>query len=299
MFSHSAAPHRDVLNDAADELAAKGRSGLSECVVTDTAEDHLDFLRRPIPRFNPGKEGKEPPPPSPPVSSHQAALQSLKQIVRFCIRASQMLYHLDTVRCNFRWINYPGVPPAIVGADILRQQYLHHLLYDLQDHFSRHTALRIFCSPCPFCGSQDNSNVHRIFNCNQSDDSVSTQDLVAPTRFQIALRRYRLCYTSSLPLDEHGLLYPRSDVDYLFWMSSTQMLIDCADGGTRPLTQMQLLADASFGLHRLYIKYSLILSPASHASDVRAIIPPRRSPTPVDCILISQRLVHCRPPEQT
>jgi ribonuclease HI len=299
VFSHSAAPHRDILNDAADELAAKGRLGLSECVETDTAEDHLEFLRRPIPRFNPGKEGEDPPPPPPPVSSHQTALLSLKQTVHSCIRASQMLSHLDTVRCNFRWINYPGVPPAIVGANILRQQYLYHLRYDLQDHFSRHTALRIFCSPCPFCGSQDNSNVHRIFNCNQSA-SVSTQDLVALARFQIALRRYRLCYTSSLPLDEHGLPYPRSDADYLFWMSSSQMLIDCADGGARPLsvTQMQLLADASFGLHRLFIKYSLIRSPASPASDVRAVIPPRRSPTLADCTLISQRLDHCRSYEE-
>ena len=299
VFSHCAEPHRDILNDAADELAARGRSGLSECVVTDTTEAHLDFLRLSIPRFNPGKEGEEPPPPPSPVSSHLAALSSFKQTVQSCIRASQMLSHLEMVRCNFRWINYTGVPPAIVGAKIMHQQYLYHLRYDLQEHFSRHSALHVFRSTCPFCGSPDNTNVHRVFICNQSE-SVSTQDFVSLTKCQIALRRYRLCYTSSLPLDEQSLLYPRSDIDYLFWMSSSQMLIVCTDGVVRPLslTQMQLLADASFGLHRLYIKYSMINSPDSPASDARVVDLPRRSANEADCTLISERLDNCRSYEE-
>lgn len=299
VFSHCAEPHRDILNDAADGLAAKGRSGLFECVVTDTTEAHLEFLRLPIPRYNPGKEGEEPPPPPTPVSSHTDALSSFKQTVQSCLRASQMLSHSETVRCNFRWLNYTGVPPAIVDARILRQQYLYHLRYDLQEHFSRHSALHHFCSSCPFCGSQDNSNVHRVFICNQSA-AVSTQDFVSLTKHQISLRRYRLCYTSSLPLDEQGLVYPRSDADYLFWMSSSQMLIVCSDGVVRPLTvtQMQLLADASFGLHRLYIKYSLINSPASPASDARVVILPKRSATGADCTRISDRLDNCRSYEE-
>ncbi len=295
VFSHCASPHRDILNDAADDLAAMGRSGLSQCVVTDTTEAHLDFLRLPIPRHNPGKEGKEPPPPQPPVSSHMDVLSSFKQTVHSCIRASQMLSHLEKVRCNFRWVNYPGVPPAMVEARIMRQQYLYHLRYDLQEHFSRHSALYAFCSSCPFCGSQDNSNVHRVFICAHSA-AVSTPDFVSLTKYQISLRRYRLCYTSSLPLDDQGLLYPRSDADYLFWMSSSQLLIVCTDGVVRPLsaTQMQLLADASFGLHRLYIKYSLMNTPASHASVARAVVLPRRSATEADCTYISDRLDNCR-----
>jgi ribonuclease HI len=141
VFSHCAEPHRDILNDAADDLAAKGRSGLSQCLVTDTTEAHFEFLRLPIPRYNPGKEGEEPPPPPTPMSSHMDALSSFKQTVQSCIRASQMLSHSETVRCNFRWLNYTGVPPAIVDARIMRQQYLYHLRYDLQEHFSRHPAL--------------------------------------------------------------------------------------------------------------------------------------------------------------
>jgi hypothetical protein len=78
------------------------------------------------------------------------------------------------------------------------------------------------------------------------------------------------------------------------------MLIVCTDGAVRPLSvsQMQLLADASYGLHRLYIKYSLINSPASPASDVRAVNFFKRSPTSADCTRISERLDHCRSYEE-
>ena len=78
------------------------------------------------------------------------------------------------------------------------------------------------------------------------------------------------------------------------------MLIVCTDGVVRPLsvTQMQLLADASFGLHRLYIKYSLINSPASPASDARVVILPKRSATGADCTRISVRLDNCRSYEE-
>jgi hypothetical protein len=156
-----------------------------------------------------------------------------------------MTLHLEALRGDIRWANYPGSPPAIVGANIMRQQYLYHLRYDLQAHFSRHSALQAFQTSCPFCASPDNSNVHRVFACTPS-----------AAVYQRAITKYRPCFTSLLPLDDQGAAYPRSDADYLLWLGCSQMLYVGADDVVRSLrdSEMQLIADAANKLHLLYIK---------------------------------------------
>jgi len=298
VFSHSASPHTDILNDAADELAALGRSGVFRCDSSAIKPEQLTFLQRPIPRHNPGKAGAPPPAPPPFTSSHVVALQSFQQAVRSSIRASQMTSHLEALRGDIRWANYPGSPPAIVGASIMRQQYLYHLRYDLQAHFSRHSALQAFQTSCPFCASPDNSNVHRVFACTSSA-AVSIQDSLSIPVYQRAITKYRPCFTSLLPLDEQGAVYPRSDADYLLWLGCSQMLYVDADDVVRSISdsEMQLIADASNRLHLLYIKYSKISSPAPPASDVArppSRAPNARSPSAADCALMNARLDQCR-----
>ena len=300
VFSHSAPPHRDILNDVADELAAMGRFGSSVCEVSDTTEEHLAFLQLPIPRCNPGREGEEPSGPPPPETSHTFALTSFNHAVLSSVYASQMLLHKASVRCNFRWLNFPGSPPAIVKAKIMRQHFLFHLRYDTQSHFLRITALNHLATACPFCGSATNSTVHRVFECNSPSLHVSTQDVMSLQAHQRAVCAYRNCYTSVLPLDDDLQEYPRSDHDYLFWLTSPHMLIAASELSVRPLTvdEMQSLADASYGLHVLYTKYSLVQNPIPPSSESQAA-PSRpafnvRSANPSDCALISSRLLQCR-----
>ena len=117
---------------------------------------------------------------------------------------------------------------------------------------------------------------------------------------QRAVCAYRNCYTSVLPLDDDLQEYPRSDHDYLFWLTSPHMLIAASELSVRPLTvdEMQSLADASYGLHVLYTKYSLMKNPIPPSSESQAA-PSRpafnvRSANPSDCALISSRLLQCR-----
>ena len=298
VYSHSAPPHRDILNDAADELASLGRAGVTLNSVSDILVEHLNFLRLPIPRYNPGKEGEAPPVRPTSETSHSDSLRSFRLAVSSSIHASQVSQHLGTVRCNFRWINFPGSPPAIVKAALMKQQHLYHLRYDLHLHFSRHTALHRLRTPCPLCGSQDNSNVHRVFDCHTSSPIVSTQDVISFTKHRRDICSYRACYVSLLPLDDIGAEYPRSDVDYLFWLSCPRMLISDSPNSVRALTdpEMQSLADASDGLHALYTKYSVMSSPPSRPSlpTAPSRAPNARSPTDADVALMCSRLNQCR-----
>jgi len=298
VYSHSAHPHRDILNDAADELASLGREGQTLNSVSDISSEHLNFLRLPIPRHNPGKEGEAPAVRPTPVTSHSESLNSFRLAVSSSIHASQVSQHLDTLRCNFRWINFPGSPPAIVKAALSKQQHMYHLRYDLHAHFSRHAALHRLRTPCPLCGSQDNSSVHRVFDCQTNSLLVSTQDVISLSKYKRALCSYRACYTSLLPLDDNGHEYPRSDVDYLFWLSCPRMLISESSNSVRALTdpEMQSLADASYGLHALYTKYSVMISPPSRPSlpTAPSRAPNARSPTDADAVLMCSRLNQCR-----
>ena len=302
VFSHSITSHRDILNDVADELAARGRNGLSWHEISDTTDEHIAFLRKPIPRINPGKEGEEPLPLQPIETAHSTALSSFHHAVRSSISASQFLKHFENVKCNFRWLNFPGSPPAIVKASIMNQQYLYHLRYDLHAHFERQ-HMNHFCTPCAFCGSCDNSSAHRVFNCSTSSRHMSTRDILSLSVYRRAICAYRACYTSLLPLDDDGFDYPRSDFDYLQWLSSPHMLIFTpSELIVRPLTphEMQSLADASYRFHLLYTKYSAILAANSENPEVASLpkVPSRaanaRSPTPSDCQIICTRLKQCR-----
>jgi hypothetical protein len=176
-----------------------------------------------------------------------------------------MLLYLESVRCNFRWLNFPGSPPAIVKAKITRQHFLFHLRCDLQSHFRRIPALNHLCTPCPFCGSTANSNVHRVFDCALGSHNISTQDVLSCRAQRRALCAFRNCYTSLLPCDDDHQEFPRSYSDYLFWLSCSAMLVVDPERHVRALNdgEMQLLADASHGLHLLYTKYSLLMAPDS------------------------------------
>jgi ribonuclease HI len=300
VYSHSAPPHRDILNDIADELASLGRQGQNLSSVSDISPEHLAFLNLPIPRFNPGREGESPPVHSP-ETTHSYFLRTFRLAVSTSIAASQVLKHLDAVRCNFRWINFTGTPPATVHAKIMKQQYLYHLRYDLHAHFKRYTTLTRLCTPCPLCGSDDNSSVHRIFECHTNSSSLSTRDVISFTQYRRALCAYRACYTSLLPLDDNGCEFPRSDADYLFWLSCPRMLISDPVASVRALTdsEMQTLSDASNGFHLLYVKYSVMASPPSDApiqsaSSRPSRAPNARSPTESDVAVICSRLRQCR-----
>ena len=298
VYSHSAPPHRDILNDVADELASLGRVGQTLNSVSDTLPEHLNFLRQPIPRYNPGKEGEEPPVRPTSETSHSDSLRSFRLAVLSSTRASQVSQHLAAVRCNFRWINFPGSPPSIVKATIMRQQYLYHLRYDLQAHFLRYPALHRMRTPCPLCDSQENSSVHRIFECRTDSRRVSTRDVISLVTYRRALCAFRACYTSLLPLDDNGAEFPRSDIDYLFWLSCPRLLISDGPDSVRALTdiEMQSIADASCGLHLLYIKYSVIVNPPSEQSPTNAPsrAPNARSPTDSDLALMCTQLRQCR-----
>ena len=294
VFSHSAPPHRDVLNDEADELASRGRSGESLCECSDTTPHHMAFLARPIPRDNPGRDGE--PPRTPQVMFKHAFLLSEFRLAAYAsVRASQMLSQVKFLAGDIRWMNFPGVPPAIVHAEVMRQHYLYHLRYDLQDHFSRHRRLSSFRTPCPFCGSEDNSTVHRVFRC--TFELTSTQDAFKLGEHQQSLRRHRSHYTSTLIVDDCGTVLPRNDSSYLLWLSCSNMLIELGDN-VRHLTnsEMQHLADASHFLHVLYIKYSLIHSPGDQSRNAprpRAFAQSRCA-SDADCVLIANRLDQCR-----
>ena len=143
------------------------------------------------------------------------------------------------------------------------------------------------------------SRVHRVFECNSPSTHVSTQDASSCIAYRRALCAYRDRYTSVLPLDDDLQEYPRSDRDYLFWLTCSHMLIVESDLFVRPLNEveMQALADASHGLHLLYIKYSLMMAPPSSlplqpATSRRALS--ARGANLSDCALISSRLPHCR-----
>jgi hypothetical protein len=128
---------------------------------------------------------------------------------------------------------------------------------------------------------------------------MNTADVISLCTHRRALLSYRSCFTSSLPLDESGFEFPRSDSDYLFWLSCPQMLIVTPTEIVRSLScvEMQLLADAAHGLHLLYTKYSIMAAPAPPASTALVAVsraPNARSPSPADCALISTRLVQCR-----
>ena len=294
VFSHSAMSHRDVLNDEADELASRGRSGESLCECSVTTSYHMAFLARPIPRDNPGRDGE--PPPTPQVMSKQAFLLSEFRLAACAsVRASQMLSQVKFLSGDVRWMNFPGVAPAIVHAKVMRQQHLYHLRYDLQEHFSRHHRLSSFRTPCPFCGSEDNSSVHRVFRC--AFELTSTQDAFNLGEYQQSLCRYRTQYTSTFIVDDSGSVIPRNDSSYLLWLSCSNLLIESSDV-VRHLTdpEMQHLADASYFFHVQYIKYSLIHShgnqsrgaPRAHA------LPQSRCASDADCLLIANRLDQCR-----
>jgi hypothetical protein len=100
------------------------------------------------------------------------------------------LKHFENVKCNFRWLNFPGSPPAIVKASIMNQQYLYHLRYDLHAHFERQ-HMNHFCTPCAFCGSCDNSSAHRVFNCSTSSRHMSTRDILSLSVYRRAICAYR------------------------------------------------------------------------------------------------------------
>jgi hypothetical protein len=296
VFSHSAPPHRDILNDLADDLAKRGCAGTTLLDTSTTLLEHLVFLQKPIPRYNPGRDGGVFPPLS--ESSHTNALTSFRRAVQASVCASQIMQHLDIIKCNFRWTNFPGSPPAIVKAPIMNQQYLYHLRYDLHSHFSRHSSLSRLQTPCPFCGSADNSGVHRIFECTISSSVISTPDVISFGSSRRDLRAYRSCYTSLLPLDVVCSEYPRSDQDYLFWLGSSQLLIVDPDASVRVLTEHEMgsLARASHSLHLLYVKYSVMALPpvdlSAPCAPSRA--PNSRTPSASDISLMCSRLNQCR-----
>jgi ribonuclease HI len=294
VYSHSATEHRDILNDAADALAARGRSGESLAECSPTTQEHTLFLARPIPRDNPGKEGEQPPPPQV-LSKQETFLSEFRLAVCSSLRASQMLSQVKFLKGDVRWMNFPGVPPAIVLAKVMRQHYLYHLRYDLQEHLSHHPSLSSLCTPCPLCGSEDNSTVHRAFRCTAV--LASTQDALNFLGHQLSLQRYRAHFTSLLPVDDFGTIIPRSDSAYLLWLSCSNLVIE--DGASvRHLTEseMQLLADASYSLHALYIKYSLISAHEHQDHDApRAPVQSQsRTASDADCITIAHRLDQCR-----
>jgi hypothetical protein len=299
VFSHSIATHRDILNDAADTLATLGRAGNSMSEVHDTSLEHLEFLHKPIPRYNPGKEGEEPPATRLPVTSHSEALTSFHSAARTSIFVFQLLKHNDVLKCNFRWLNFPGSPPAIVSAPIMRQQYLFHLRHDLHSHFERHLSLHHFRTTCPFCGSLDNSSTHRVFNCSTTSPAISTSDILLLNSHRRDLRAFRECYTSLLPLNEDGSIYPRSDSDYLYWLSGPSNLIILGSNNVRALSisEMQKLADACHGLHMLFTKYTMLTNapvPTLPPRTAPSRAPNARSPSQVDCTLITSRYTQCR-----
>ena len=302
VFSHSAPPHRDILNDLADELAARGRSGITSCVATVTTPEHLAFLQRPIPRYNPGRDDEAHRAPPVIETSHTNALSSFQRAVQSSARAWQMSQHLDTARCNIRWINFPGCPPAIIKASIMNQHFLYHLRYDQDSHFARHPSLYGLRTPCPLCNSEDNSGAHRIFDCRTSSSVISTQDVMSLVSYRRALCAYRSRYTSLLPLGDDGSEYPRSDQDYLFWLCSPHMLIaDLEAIRALSYNEMQSLATASCGVHSLYVKYSVMTSSSSNSNSalvpiprVSTFAPHVRSPTPSDVSLMCSRLSQCR-----
>jgi ribonuclease HI len=294
VYSHSAIEHRDILNDVADELAARGRSGESLFECSASTPEHLAFLALPIPRDNPGKEGEQPPVPQ--EMSLQATLFSdFRLAVCSSMRASQMLSQVHFLNGDVRWMNFPGVPPAIVNAKVMRQHYLYHLRHDLQEHFSRHQSLSSLRTPCPFCGNEDNSTVHRVFRCTFG--LTSTEDAVKMVELQRSLQRHRPHYTSILSVDDSGMVIPRSDATYLLWLSCSSMLIEDGDI-VRHLSdpEMQLLADASYSLHVLYIKYSLTSAYEHRDRDAPRIpaLPQSRFASDADCRLIATRLDQCR-----
>ena len=299
VYSHSAFPHRDILNDVADELASLGRDGRFMNEVSHTTAEHRSFLQLPIPRQNPGREGEEPPAPSTPETSHSNAIDSFKRTVRSSVQISQMMLHKQSVGCNFRWLNFPGSPPAIVKAPIMRQHFLYHLRYDLQSHFLRHPALNHLSSNCPLCGSISNSNIHRVFECSASSSHVSLQDSLSWSAHRRSLRAFRDCYTSLLPLDDNHLEYPRTDSDYLFWLGSSKLLIVNSSLQVRALNddEMKSLAEASYGLHTIYVKYSIVITPPPAPLHPTASTRPpfkTRSADRSDCATISLRLTQCR-----
>jgi len=295
VYSHSAIEHRDILNDVADALATRGRLGESLCECSASTPEHLAFLALPIPRDNPGKEG-EAQPPAPQVVSLQATLFSdFRLAVCASLRASQMLSQVQFLNGDVRWMNFPGVPPAIVQAKVMRQHYLYHLRYDLQEHFSRHQSLSSLCTPCPLCGSVDNSTVHRVFRCTA--ELASTQDALRLVEHQLSLQRYRAHFTSILSVDECGTVIPRTDSAYLLWLSCSSMLIEDGDSVRHLVdSEMQLLANASYSLHVLYIKYSLISAHERRDRDAPRVpaLPQSRFATDADCRIIATRLDQCR-----
>ena len=90
---------------------------------------------------------------------------------------------------------------------IAPQQYLCHLRYHLHTHFLRRPQLDIHCSPCPFCGSQDNSNVHRVLFCD-APACVSAPDAPSLHQNQRTLLTNRHCDACLLPDDAEGSVYP-------------------------------------------------------------------------------------------
>jgi len=90
---------------------------------------------------------------------------------------------------------------------IAPQQYLCHLRYHLHAHFLRRPQLDIHCSPCPFCGSQDNSNVHRVLFCD-APACVSAPDAPSLHQNQRTLLTNRHCDACLLPDDAEGSVYP-------------------------------------------------------------------------------------------